>query len=55
MDLYLNSSSVIHFVEVLLTRDFVLLILGGVVVLGLLLLDSNQCKYPGGRGLRYVT
>ena len=39
MDLYLISSSVIIFVEVLLTRDAVLLLLGCVVVLGVLLLD----------------
>ena len=40
--------------EVLLTIDILLLLIGGVVVLGVSLLDSNQCKCPGDRGVRYV-
>ena len=39
----------------MLTRDVVLLLLEGIFVLGVSLLDSNRCKFPGGKGLRCIT
>ena len=44
-----------NFVEVLLTMNVMLLFAGGVTTLGVSLLDSNRCKYPGGKGLNRVT